>query len=109
MDLSSFDRENIIFSDKPNASVLAYYDTHGFTPEILMTKKNVIGMYQNSTINGKKELILEYICKVQGMYYIYLTFDTSIKQEEGDNYKMRLYYDYNDRQQINLLLTSLKK
>ncbi len=109
MDLLSFDRENIIFSDKPNASVLVYNDTHGFTPEILMTKKNVVGMYQNSTIKDKKELILEYICKVQGMYYIYLTFNTSIKQEEGDNYKMRLYYDFNDRQQINLLLQSLKK
>jgi len=109
MDLSSFDRENIIFSDKPNASVLIYNDTHGFTPEILMTKKNVVGIYQNSTIKDKKELILEYICKVQGMYYIYLTFDTYIKQEKGDNYKMRLYYDFNDRQQINLLLTSLKK
>ena len=109
MDFSSFDKENIIYGDKPNASVLLYNDTHGFTPEILATKKNVVGIYQNSTIKDKKELILEYICKVQGMYYIYLTLDTTIKLEDEDNYKMRLYYDYNDRQQINLLLTTLKK
>ena len=109
MDLLSFDKESIIFGDKPNASVLEYNDKHGFTPEILSTKKNVVGVYQNSKINDKKELILEYICKVQGLYYIYLTLDTPIKLEGGDSYKMRFYYDYNDRQQINLLLTTLKK
>lgn len=109
MDFSSFDKENIIYGDKPNASVLLYNDTHGFTPEILATKKNVVGIYQNSTIKDKKELILEYICKVQGMYYIYLTLETTTKSEGNDSYKMRLYYDYNDRQQINLLLTTLKK
>lgn len=109
MDFSSFDKENIIYGDKPNASVLVYKDTHGFTPEILMAKKNVVGIYQNSTIKDKKELILEYICKVQGMYYIYLTLETTTKSEDNDSYKMRIYYDYNDRQQINLLLQSLKK
>lgn len=109
MDLSSFDKENIIYSIQPNLSVLEYGDTHGFTPESLESKKNVVGVYQNSIIKDKKELILEYICKVQGLYYIYLTFDTLIKQEEGDNYKMKIYYDFNNRQQINLLLTSLKK
>jgi len=109
MDLLSFDKESIIYVSNPNASMLEYNDVHGFTPEILTTKKNVVGIYQNSTIKDKKELILEYICKVQGMYYIYLTLDTTIKLEDEDSYKMRLYYDYNDRQQINLLLTSLKK
>jgi hypothetical protein len=109
MDLLSFDKESVIYVSNPNASMLEYNDVHGFTPEILTTKKNVIGIYQNSTIKDKKELILEYICKVQEMYYIYLTLDTTIKLEDGNSYKMRLYYDYNDRQQINLLLTSLKK
>ena len=109
MDLLSFDKESVIYVSNPNASMLEYNDVHGFTPEILTTKKNVVGIYQNSTIKDKKELILEYICKVQGMYYIYLTLDTTIKLEDGDSYKMRFYYDYNDRQQINLLLTSLKK
>jgi hypothetical protein len=109
MDLLSFDKESVIYVSNPNASMLEYNDTHGFTPEILTTKKNVVGIYQNSTIKDKKELILEYICKVQEMYYIYLTLDTTIKLEDGNSYKMRLYYDYNDRQQINLLLTSLKK
>jgi len=109
MDLLSFDKESVIYVSNPNASMLEYNDVHGFTPEILATKKNVVGIYQNSTIKDKKELILEYICKVQGMYYIYLTLDTTIKLEDGDSYKMRFYYDYNDRQQINLLLTSLKK
>ena len=109
MDLLSFDKESVIYVSNPNASMLEYHDVHGFTPEILTTKKNVVGIYQNSTIKDKKELILEYICKVQGMYYIYLTLDTTIKLEDGDSYKMRLYYDYNDRQQINLLLQSLKK
>ncbi len=109
MDLLSFDKESVIYVSNPNASMLEYNDAHGFTPEILTTKKNVVGIYQNSTIKDKKELILEYICKVQEMYYIYLTLDTTIKLEDRDSYKMRLYYDYNDRQQINLLLTSLKK
>ena len=109
MDLLSFDKESVIYLKNPNASMLEYNDFHGFTPEILTTKKNVVGIYQNSTIKDKKELILEYICKVQEMYYIYLTLDTTIKLEDRDSYKMRLYYDYNDRQQINLLLTSLKK
>jgi hypothetical protein len=109
MDLLNFDKENIIFAEKPNASIIFYNDTHQFTPEILTTKKNVVGIYQNSTIKDKKELILEYICKVQGIYYIYLTLDTTLKLEEGDSYKMKFYYDFNDRQQINLLLTSLKK
>ena len=109
MDLLSFDKESVIYVSNPNASMLEYNDVHGFTPEILTTKKNVVGVYQNSTIKDKKELILEYICKVQEMYYIYLTLDTTIKLEDGNSYKMRLYYDYNDRQQINLLLTSLKK
>jgi hypothetical protein len=109
MDLLSFDKESVIYVSNPNASMLEYNDVHGFTPEILTTKKNVVGIYQNSTIKDKKELILEYICKVQEMYYIYLTLDTTIKLEDGNSYKMRLYYDYNDRQQINLLLTSLKK
>jgi hypothetical protein len=109
MDLLSFDKESVIYVKNPNASMLEYNDVHGFTPEILSTKKNVVGIYQNSIIKDKKELILEYICKVQEMYYIYLTLDTTIKLEDGDSYKMRFYYDYNDRQQINLLLTSLKK
>jgi len=109
MDLSSFDREDIIYELKPTASKLEYNDTHGFTPDILMTKKNVVGIYQKSVLKDKKELILEYICKVQGLYFIYLTFDGIIKEDAGDNYKMRLYYDFNDRQHINLLLTSLKK
>jgi len=109
MDLLSFDKESVIYVSNPNASMLEYNDFHGFTPGILQNKKNVVGIYQNSTIKDKKELILEYICKVQEMYYIYLTLDTTIKLEDRDSYKMRLYYDYNDRQQINLLLTSLKK
>jgi hypothetical protein len=37
-----------------------------------------------------------------------LTLYNPIKSEEEDNYKMRVYYDYKDRQQINLLLTSFK-
>jgi hypothetical protein len=109
MDLLSFDKESVIYGSNPNASMLEYNDVHGFTPEILQNKKNVFGIYQNSVLQDKKELVLEYICKVQGMYYIYLTLDTTIKLEDGDSYKMRLYYDYNDRQQINLLLQSLKK
>jgi hypothetical protein len=89
--------------------MLEYNDVHGFTPEILTTKKNVVGIYQNSVLESKKELVLEYICKVQGLYYIYLSLDTIIKSETSNNYKMRIYYDFQDRQQINLLLTSLKK
>jgi hypothetical protein len=89
--------------------MLEYNDAHGFTPEILQNKKNVVGIYQNSVLQDKKELVLEYICKVQGLYYIYLSLDSTIKTEPSDNYKMRIYYDFQDRQQINLLLTSLKK
>ena len=109
MDLLSFDKESIIYSIQPNLSVLEYGDTHGFTPESLELKKNVIGVYQNSVINNKKELILEYIGRVQELYYIYLTLDTTLDNEGKDNYKMRVYYNFNDRQQINLLLTTLKK
>jgi hypothetical protein len=109
MDLLSFDKESVIYVSNPNASMLEYNDVHGFTPEILTTKKNVVGIYQNSVLESKKELVLEYICKVQGLYYIYLSLDTIIKSETSNNYKMRIYYDFQDRQQINLLLTSLKK
>ena len=109
MDLLSFDKESVIYESKPNASMVQYNDTHGFTPEILENKKNVVGIYQNSLLQDKKELVLEYICKVQGLYYIYLSLDSIIKDEPSDNYKMRIYYDFQDRQQINLLLTSLKK
>lgn len=109
MDLLSFDKESVIYVSNPNASMLEYNDVHGFTPEILTTKKNVVGIYQNSVLESKKELVLEYICKVQGLYYIYLSLDSIIKTEPSDNYKMRIYYDFQDRQQINLLLTSLKK
>jgi hypothetical protein len=105
----SFDKESVIYVSNPNASMLEYNDVHGFTPEILTTKKNVVGIYQNSVLESKKELVLEYICKVQGLYYIYLSLDTIIKSETSNNYKMRIYYDFQDRQQINLLLTSLKK
>ena len=42
MDLLSFDKDSIIFGDKPNASVLEYNDKHGFTPEILSTKKKML-------------------------------------------------------------------
>ena len=79
------------------------------SPEILKDKKNVVGIYQMSSLQDKKEVIFEYIGKVQGLYYIYLTLDNLIKTEPSDNYRMRIYYDYQDRQQINLLLTSLKK
>ena len=109
MDLSSFDKESIIYSIQPNLSVLEYGDTHGFTPESLESKKNVAGVYQNSVIKDKKELILEYIGRVQGLYYIYLTLDSTLDNEGKDNYRMRVYYNFNDRQQINLLLQSLKK
>jgi hypothetical protein len=109
MDLLSFDRESVIYGSMPNASVIEYNDTHGLTPEILQNKKNVVGIYQNSVLQDKKELILEYICKVQGLYYIYLSLDSTVKTEPSDNYKMRIYYQFEDRQQINLLLTSLKK
>ena len=109
MDLLSFDKESVIYGSNPNASMLEYNDVHGFTPEILQNKKNVFGIYQNSVLQDKKELVLEYICKVQGLYYIYLSLDSTIKTEPSDNYKMRIYYDFQDRQQINLLLTSLKK
>ena len=109
MDLLSFDRESVIYGKNPNASMIEYNDAHGFTPEILGSKKNVVGIYQNSVLQDKKELVLEYICKVQGLYYIYLSLDSIIKTEPSDNYKMRIYYDSQDRQQINLLLTSLKK
>jgi len=109
MDLLSFDKESVIYESKPNASMIQYNDAHGFTPEILVNKKNVVGIYQNSVLQDKKELVLEYICKVQGLYYIYLSLDSIIKDEPSDNYKMRIYYDFQDRQQINLLLTSLKK
>jgi hypothetical protein len=108
MDLLNFDKEEIIYGENPRASVLEYNDTHGFTPELLIKKNNVVSVYQNSIIKENKELVLEYICKVQGLYYIYLTLYNPIKLEEEDNYKMRLYYDYKDRQQINLLLTSFK-
>jgi hypothetical protein len=109
MDLLSFDKESVIYVSNPNASMLEYNDVHGFTPEILENKKNVVGIYQNSVLESKTELVLEYICKVQGLYYIYLSLDTIIKSETSNNYKMRIYYDFQDRQQINLLLTSLKK
>lgn len=109
MDLLTFDKESIIYSIQPNLSVLEYGDAHGFTPESLESKKNVEGVYQNSVINGRKELILEYICRVQGLYYIYLTLDSTIDNNVIDNYKMRLYYNFSDRQQINLLLQSLRK
>ena len=109
MEISSFDKESIIYGEKPNASVLEYNDSHGFTPEILKDKKNVVGIYQMSSLQDKKEVIFEYIGKVQGLYYIYLTLDNLIKTKPSDNYRMRIYYDYQDRQQINLLLTSLKK
>lgn len=104
-----FEKENIILKENPNISILEYGDIHGFTPEILKEKKNVVTILQNSSLNNKNELIFEYICKVQGVYFIYLTLDTEIKLEEGYSYKMRIYYDYKDRQQINLLLTSFKK
>jgi hypothetical protein len=109
MDLLNFEKESVIYSTNPNASMLEYNDVHGFTPEILQNKKNVWGIYQNSVLQDKKELILEYICKVQGLYYIYLSLDSTIKTESSDNYKMRIYYNFEERQQINLLLTSLKK
>jgi hypothetical protein len=109
MDLLSFDKESVIYKSNPNASVIEYNDKHGFTPEILKEKKNVVSIYQTSSIQDKKEVVFEYICKVQGLYYIYLTLDSVIDSEETDNYKMRIYYQFEDRQQINLLLTSLKK
>lgn len=109
MDLLSFDKESIIHSIQPNLSVLEYGDVHGFTPESLESKKNVVGVYQNSIVKDKKELVLEYICRVQGLYYIYLVLDSILNNEGKDNYKMRVYYNFSDRQQINLLLTSLKK
>jgi len=104
-----FEKENIILKENPNISILEYSGIHGFTPEILKEKKNVVTILQNSNLNNKNELIFEYICKVQGVYFIYLTLDAEIKLEEGYSYKMRIYYDYKDRQQINLLLTSFKK
>jgi hypothetical protein len=107
MDLLNFEKENIIYNENQKYSVLEYTDTHGFTPEILKDKKNVVSVYQTSSIQGKIEVVFEYICKVQELYYIYLTLSNVISEE--DNYKMRIYYDYKDRQQINLLLTSLKK
>jgi hypothetical protein len=107
MDLLNFEKENIIYNESKKYSVLEYTDTHGFTPEILKDKKNVVSVYQTSSIQDKREVVFEYICKVQGLYYIYLTLSNVMSEE--DNYKMRIYYDYNDRQQINLLLTSLKK
>jgi hypothetical protein len=105
----SFDKENIILNNNPNMSIIEYNDTHGFTPEILTEKKNVVVILQNSIINDRKETIFEYICKVQGLYYIYLTLSTIVNLDGQDAYKMRIYYDYKDRQQINLLLTSFKK
>ena len=107
MDLLNFEKENIIFNENQKYSVIEYTDTHGFTPEILKEKKNVVSLYQTSSIQDKREVVFEYICKVQDLYYIYLTFSNLIAGE--DNYKMRIYYDYKDRQQINLLLTTLKK
>jgi len=107
--LNLFEKENIIYQTHPNFCVLEYDDIHGFTPEILKDKKNIAGVYQSSSIKDKKEIIIEYIGRVQGLYYIYLTLDFNISEESKDNYKMRIYYDYKDRQQINLLLTSLKK
>jgi hypothetical protein len=109
MDLLNFEKENIIYNENQKYSVLEYTDTHGFTPEILKDKKNVVSVYQTSSIQGKIEVVFEYICKVQGLYYIYLSLDSTIKTETSDNYKMRIYYDFQERQQINLLLTSLKK
>jgi len=109
MDFLSFDKESIIYSIQPNLSVLEYSDIHGFTPESLETKKNVVTIYQNSEIENKKEIILEYIGKIQGLYYIYLSLDSLFENEGENNYKMRIYYNFSDRQQINLLLTSLKK
>ena len=89
MDLLNFEKENIIYNENQKYSVLEYSDTHGFTPEILKDKKNVVSVYQTSSIKDKREVVFEYICKVQGLYYIYLTLSNVISGE--DNYKMRIF------------------
>ncbi len=50
MDLLNFEKENIIFNENQKYSVIEYTDTHGFTPEILKEKKNVVSLYQTSSI-----------------------------------------------------------
>jgi hypothetical protein len=99
MDSLNFDKEDIIDS---KLSTLTFMDDHGLSPESLSKKKNVIVLYENVTILNGIETVYDFIVSVQNDYYIYL------KRRDGGNYAMKIYYNYNNRQQINLLLSSLK-
>lgn len=99
MDSLNFDKEYIIDS---KLSTLTFMDDHGLNPESLSKKKNVIVLYENVTILNGTETVHDFIVSVQNDYYIYL------KRRDDGNYVMKIYYNYNNRQQINLLLSSLK-
>ena len=96
MDSLNFDKEDIIDS---KLSTLTFMDDHVLSPESLSKKKNVIVLYENVTILNGTETVYDFIVSVQNDYYIYL------KRRDDGNYVM----NYNNRQQINLLLSSLKK
>jgi hypothetical protein len=100
MDLLNFDREDII---KPGLCNMTYLDSHGLEPESISKKKNVIVLYENVIVSGGTQVINDFIVSVQNDYYIYL------KRKEDGSYIMKLYYIYESRPQINLLLKSLKK
>ena len=99
MDSLNFDKEDIIDS---NLSTIIFMDNHGLSPESLSKKKNVIVLYENVTILNGTETVYDFIVSVQNDYYIYL------KRSDGGNFAMKIYYNYSNRQQINLLLSSLK-
>jgi hypothetical protein len=100
MDLLSFDKESIIKSGLCN---MIYLDIHGLEPESLSKKKNIIVLYENVIVSDGIQVIDDFIVSVQNDYYIYL------KRKEDGSYIMKLYYNYESRPQINLLLKSLKK
>lgn len=95
----NFNKEHIINSD---LSTLTFMDEHGLNPEILSKKKNVIVLYENTTILNGTEIVHDFIVSVQNDYYIYL------KRMVSGHYGMKIYYNYSNRQQINLLLSSFK-
>lgn len=99
MDSLNFDKEDIIDS---KLSTLTFMDDHGLSPESLSEKKNVIVLYENVTILNGIETVNDFIVSVHNDYYIYL------KRRNGGNYAIKIYYNYKNRQQINLLLSSLK-
>ena len=100
MDSLNFNKENIIDS---KLSTLTFMDEHGLNPEMLSKKKNVVVLYENVTILKGIEIVHDFIVSIQNDYWIYL------KRRASGHYGMKIYYNYSNRQQINLLLKSLKK